>query len=79
MKRKKDEITCLTDEQIIGYLSYNLPVEELEQVETHLVQCADCLYEVAMLEKNLVLFEKGQLPEPPAGVFERLIKTAMEV
>jgi hypothetical protein len=68
-----NEKNCLTDEQIMGYLDNALPAEELEKVELHLIQCADCLYEVAVLEKNLALFDKGQLPAPPEGFLECMI------
>lgn len=57
-------------ERLLAYHDGELPVEERRAVEAHLLWCADCAREAALIGETLGRVQALPAPEPPEGFWE---------
>jgi anti-sigma factor RsiW len=57
-------------ERLLAYHDGELPAEEQRVIETHLLSCARCAREAALIGKVLGRVQALSVPEPPSGFWE---------
>ncbi len=64
-------------ENLSAYLDQELPVEEMNQIENHLQECAECRQELTEMQSTIALLASLDEVIPPAS-FRRELRTKLE-